>query len=334
MNQVKLQSTRFRSSLIDWYQRHGRKLPWRMTGDPYRILVSEMMLQQTQVVTVLQYYSHWFDLFPTIEALAEAEEAQVLGAWEGLGYYARARHLHACARWVSDHRAGKLPSDINELLQLPGVGRYTAGALASFAFDLPAPIIDGNVSRVLSRLINLESPIDREPGKRILWELAQRLVAGPQPGVFNSAIMELGALVCTPRDPKCVLCPIREFCSVPDPELVPRKSPKSKMIQKQENYRWIREGDRVLLERCRGPRWKGLWILPPANEVLPDELPLFEMRHSVTRFQIHLRVFSGESPATPSPEGQFYRIVDLPNLPMPTPHRLSVDALTKSRLEE
>jgi A/G-specific adenine glycosylase len=288
------------------------------------------MLQQTQVTTVLQYYNRWFESFPTIKALAAADEAKVLSAWEGLGYYARARHLHACARWVAEHRDGRLPNEVAELLQLPGIGRYTAGAVASFAFDLPAPIIDANVSRVLSRLINLQSPIDREPGKSILWELAARLVEGPRPGAFNSAIMELGAMICSSRAPKCVLCPVREFCSVPDPELVPSKSPKSKPVRVQENYRWVRQDDRLLLRRSAGPRWKGLWMLPPAGEVMPHEVALFELRHTVTRFRIHLRVFAGEVSVTLESGQQYHQLVDVRNLPMPTPHRLSVEAMVRN----
>jgi A/G-specific adenine glycosylase len=333
MNHDKLQSTRFRANLMAWFDRHGRELPWRATADPYRILVSEMMLQQTQVTTVLQYYDRWFALFPTIKALAAADEAEVLSAWEGLGYYARARHLHACARWVAEHRDGRLPCEVDELLKLPGIGRYTAGAVVSFAFDLPAPIIDANVGRVLSRLVNLESPIDREPGKSILWELAAQLVAGPRPGAFNSAIMELGALICSSRAPRCVLCPVREFCSVLDPELVPNKSPSSKPVRLQENYRWIRHEDRLLLSRSAGPRWKGLWILPPAGDVMPHEVALFELRHTVTRFQIHLRVFAGEIAARLEDGERFHRLGDIRNLPMPTPHRLSVEAVLRQEQE-
>src|SRR5258707_1821646 len=141
MNQVELQSTRFRAALIAWYRHHGRSLPWRTTADPYRILVSEMMLQQTQVVTVLRYYDRWFELFPTLESLAQADETDVLHAWQGLGYYSRARHLHQCARWVVEHPGGELPPDIKALFEFPGIWRYTAGAVASFAFNLPAPIL-------------------------------------------------------------------------------------------------------------------------------------------------------------------------------------------------
>jgi len=288
------------------------------------------MLQQTQVVTVLRYYDGWFELFPTLESLARANETDVLHAWQGLGYYSRARHLHQCARWVVEHGGGGLPHDIEALQELPGVGRYTAGAVASFAFNLPAPILDANVSRVLARLINLGSPIDREPGKGTLWALAERLVAGPEPGVFNAAIMELGALVCTPRIPACDSCPVQTHCLALNPENIPRKSARSEVVQTYENYRWVRLGDQVLLRRCAGPRWKGLWTLPLAEEVQSGEVPLFEMRHSVTRFVIHLKVFPGPSPGVLAPDNSYHWIEDLPSLPMPTPHRRSVDALLKS----
>jgi A/G-specific adenine glycosylase len=327
MNQVGLQSTRFRAALIAWYRLDGRILPWRTTADPYRILVSEMMLQQTQVVTVLRYYDRWFQLFPTVQSLARADESDVLHAWQGLGYYSRARHLHQCARWVVEHCGGELPCDVKSLLQLPGIGRYTAGAVASFAFNLPAPILDANVTRVLARLINLEIPIDREPGKSALWELAERLVAGPEPGTFNSALMELGALICTPRAPACERCPVKTYCRASYPQNIPLKSTRAEVVRRQENYRWIRRGDDVLLRKCVGPRWKGMWTLPLADEIENDEVPVFEMRHSVTRFVIHLKVFSGQAPAVLAPDNSYHRAQDLPDLPMPTPHRRSVDVL-------
>ena len=315
--------------MIAWYRLDGRILPWRTTADPYRILVSEMMLQQTQVVTVLRYYDRWFQLFPTLESLARADESDVLHAWQGLGYYSRARHLHQCARWVVEHCRGKLPCDVKSLLQLPGIGRYTAGAVASFAFNLPAPILDANVTRVLARLIGLEIPIDREPGKSVLWELAERLVAGPEPGTFNSALMELGALICTPRAPACERCPVKTYCRASNPQNIPLKSIRAEVVRRQENYRWIRRGDQVLLRKCEGPRWKGMWTLPLADGIENDEVPVFEMRHSVTRFVIHLKVFSGQAPTVLAPGNRYHRVQDLPDLPMPTPHRRSVDVLLK-----
>jgi A/G-specific adenine glycosylase len=232
---------------------------------------------------------------------------------------------------VVDHLGGELPRDIKALLELPGIGRYTAGAVASFAFNLPAPILDANVSRVLARLLNLEIPIDREPGKSTLWELAERLVVGPEPGVFNSAIMELGALVCTPRLPACDRCPVRFDCRASNAESIPRKSVRAEIVQRHENYRWICRGDQVLLRKCAGPRWKGLWTLPLADDLGMNEIPLFEMRHAVTRFVIHLKVFSGSAPAVLAPDNSYHRIVDLPALPMPTPHRRSVDELINAR---
>jgi A/G-specific adenine glycosylase len=286
-----------------------------------------MMLQQTQVVTVLRYYDRWFELFPTWESLARANETDVLHAWQGLGYYSRARHLHQCARWVVQCCGGKLPTDVKALLELPGIGRYTAGAIASFAFNLPAPILDANVTRVLARLVNLETPIDREPGRSALWELAERLVTGPEPGTFNSALMELGALICTPRSPACGSCPVRSSCRASSPESIPRKSMRAEVVRCEENYRWTRRRDQVLLRKCAGPRWRGLWTLPLAEDVQSDEVPVFELRHAVTRFVIHLKVFPGRPPAMLAPDNYYHRIRDLPGLPMPTPHRRSVDVL-------
>src|SRR6266576_2878247 len=188
MRQFRSEITEFRVLLIAWYQREGRKLPWRETADPYKILVSELMLQQTQVTTVLDYYHRWLARFPTMAALAAADEQQVLRVWQGLGYYNRARNLHRCAQQLMGSKNGEFPENVADLIQLPGIGRYTAGAIVSFAFNKPAPILDANVTRVLARLINLQANVDSVAGRRILWEIAENLVRDGDPRLVNSAI--------------------------------------------------------------------------------------------------------------------------------------------------
>ena len=196
-----------RRRLLDHYDRHRRDLPWRRERDPYRIWVSEVILQQTRVETAIPFYRRWVERFPTLDALAAADREEVMAAWSGLGYYRRARHLHEAARVVRDRSGGELPSDARELRTLPGIGPYTAGAVASIAFGRREPAVDGNARRVLSRLFDLELPSAAE-----LQERARALVPPDRPGDFNQALMELGATVCTPRNPSCDACPVAALC--------------------------------------------------------------------------------------------------------------------------
>jgi A/G-specific adenine glycosylase len=201
-----------REQLLEWYDRSRRDLPWRSTPgdrpDPYHVWLSEVMLQQTRVETVRPYYLRWLRRFPTLDALADASQEEVLREWEGLGYYARARNFHRAVREVSSVHGGEIPSDRERFLALPGVGRYTVGAVLSIAFGRPEPVVDGNVRRVFSRLLD-----DGAPSNETLWILASELVRGPRPGDFNQALMELGATVCTPRSPACAGCPVAGWCA-------------------------------------------------------------------------------------------------------------------------
>src|SRR5215475_250297 len=186
----------FRRSLVGWYRRHGRDLPWRRTRDPYAILVSEFMLQQTQVATVIPYYHQWLGRFPSFASLACSSENEVLRAWQGLGYYARARNLHATAKTVVDRHGGQFPRAIYQMQQLPGVGKYTAHAVASFAFNQSVPIVEANTARVLARLFNLRKSIDSDLGRQTLWQYATSLLTKCDAATFNSALLDLGALIC------------------------------------------------------------------------------------------------------------------------------------------
>ncbi len=201
-----------RAALLRWYEANKRDLSWRKTRDPYAIWVSEVMLQQTQVITVEAYYQRWMARFPSVTALANAPLEDVLSMWSGLGYYRRARSLHQAAQQVVAEHGGALPADVNALRALPGIGAYTAGAIASIAFGLPAPLVDGNVERILARWFCVEDDPKAGPQQRRFWALAEALLDRADPGAFNQALMELGATVCTPKQPACLLCPVRAHC--------------------------------------------------------------------------------------------------------------------------
>jgi A/G-specific adenine glycosylase len=316
------------SRLIDWFSRSARSLPWRETLDPYKILVSEFMLQQTQVVTVIPYFQRWIQRFPTFESLANAEEQDVLRAWEGLGYYSRARNLHRAAQTVLRQYQGKLPADAPAIRNLPGVGPYTAGAISSFAFNLPEPAIDANVQRVLARLFNIRDEISSTAAKSKLEAHARKLLASADPhhGTINAAIMELGALVCTAGRAACHRCPVSEACeSRESPSDLPVKRPKQKPTEINEFALWDLSPQGVLLQPRSGPRWRGLWSLPEIAAPNPHISPLLSHRFTVTRFQISLLVFASGTPSAKS----LSRIPldDLRKLPLAAPHRRVVDRL-------
>lgn len=254
----------FRRSLLRWYDGHGRALPWRQTRDPYAVWVSEIMCQQTRVDTVIPYYEKFMKRFPTLKALAEADEDEVLGAWSGLGYYRRARLLHRGVREVVESYGGRVPRDRQARLKLPGVGRYTAGALGSIAFDAPEPIVDGNVARVLSRIRSIDTPLDESATQKRLWADAESLVRGSKrPGDLNQSVMELGALVCTPKSAKCGDCPVKRWCTGKERahELpVPKRRTKPKPVDALAVV--ARVGDEVFLRRSDRALFGGLWNVP------------------------------------------------------------------------
>lgn len=200
------------SKLLRWYRAHARTLPWRGHPNPYAVWVSEIMLQQTRVEAVIPYFERWMDRFPSVQLLADASEQEVLTLWEGLGYYSRARNLHKAARQVVDEFDGQLPRSVDALRKLPGIGRYTAGAIASMAFGLDEPTLDGNIRRVFARLFNVEIPADSTEGEKLLWQLAAENLPKGKAGDFNQALMDLGATICLPKKPRCEDCPLKTDC--------------------------------------------------------------------------------------------------------------------------
>ncbi|MGF1633198.1 MAG: A/G-specific adenine glycosylase [Phycisphaerae bacterium] len=271
----------FVRSLLKWYDANRRDLPWRPpagtgTGerpDPWAVLVSEAMLQQTQVATVIPYFHRFLATFPTPAALAEADEQHVLRLWQGLGYYRRARNLQAAARAIVQRHGGQVPADHAALLALPGVGPYTAGAVASIAFDIPAPIVDGNVARVLSRLCLIETPPEAAGTKRRLWDLAEAVLPAERPGALNSAMMELGATLCTPKNPQCLICPVADVCRAREAgrqtQIPTPKKARATPLHERLVLVLVR-GESVLIEqRPSTGRWAGLWQFPTV-EALSD----------------------------------------------------------------
>jgi A/G-specific adenine glycosylase len=273
-----------RRRLLDWYRANRRDLPWRRLRDPYAIWISEAMLQQTRVETVIPYWERFLARFPDVAALAAAEPDDVLGHWAGLGYYSRARNLHQAAKLVAARHSGRLPDTAEGLRGLPGVGRYTAGAVASIAFDRPEPVVDGNVARVLVRLHGIHEDPKRPAVAERLWRHAAALAKGPKPGDLNQALMELGALVCTPRAPRCPECPLRRRCvarAEGDAEALPVRARRAKPRAVEAVAGLVVRRGRVLAVRrpSRG-LLGGLWELP-GGELAPRERPEAGLRRAL-----------------------------------------------------
>ncbi len=257
---------RLAARLVEWYRRSKRDLPWR-GASPYAVWVSEIMLQQTQVATVIPFFRRFLERFPTVEALAAAPIDDVLKLWAGLGYYARARNLHRAAQMVVERFGGVVPQTPEEIEALPGIGRYTSGAILSIAYDVPRPLVDANVIRVLSRVFGLRGDPKSAPNQAALWSLAEQLVPQEGPGEFNQGLMELGALVCSPADPKCDRCPLLPDCvagNSPDPSALPEFPPGRATISVTHSAALIRDsaGRFLIAQRPLHGLWGGLWEFP------------------------------------------------------------------------
>jgi A/G-specific adenine glycosylase len=263
------QKEKIQVKLLRWFEKNGRDLPWRKTQDPYAIWVSEIMLQQTQVATVTPYYQKFLKFFPTVRHLAKADLSEVLKAWEGLGYYSRARNLHQASKIVLKEFNGKVPDTLQDLLLLPGIGRYTAGAILSIAYNKEAPILDGNVKRVLSRLFAVSDNPPIGKSARILWQISESLIPKGRTNSFNQALMDLGSIICMPRNPLCFRCPLHPFCKgylSGRPESFPSRSIKRKIPHMTAVSAVIYNDGKVLLNR-RPPKGLlgGLWEFPNWN---------------------------------------------------------------------
>jgi A/G-specific adenine glycosylase len=352
--------------LLNWYKQNKRPLPWRVPGlSPYAVWVSEIMLQQTRVETVIPYYEKWMRTFPTVQALAQAPERAVLNAWEGLGYYSRARNFHKAAKMVMAQYRGQLPRDLDELRKLPGIGRYTAGALASIIFGMDEPALDGNLKRVYARLFDVGEPVDSPAGEKILWELAKENLPGGRAADFNQALMDLGSMICLPKNPRCLLCPMMAKCQSRQngtQEVRPVKRPKKDVPQ-------YVHAAAVIVSRSVTPTYKkvllaqrpstgllgGMWEFPngrvdaarnPAREVakviksgyslrlrVKRNVPLGIFHHAYTHFKVTVHAFLCE----PSSEDfktknqKWVAVKDLDKYPMGKIDRQIANALKKNQ---
>ena len=344
--------------LIDWYEQNHRILPWRETDDPYKIWISEIILQQTRVAQGMEYYLRLINRFPDVESLAEAEEDEVLLYWQGLGYYSRARNLHKAAQLMKNHeifhQAMRLLGDnargkeiFAALRSMPGVGDYTAGAIASFAFNLPYPALDGNVYRVLSRLYDCEIAFDTTQGKKHFRQLAEDLLDRERPRLFNSAIMELGALHCVPTDPDCSTCPLNTWCKALDNntvELLPVRKPRPKVRDRYLEYTIYITPDKTTLihQRKGNDIWKHLWEFPleeidrcAVDRVAVDRTKgtvdryaeVLELTHVLSHQKLHARFVIKNVPELPEiPDTLVVHLSDLDNYAF---SRLTLNAIEK-----
>ncbi|MGD0058919.1 MAG: A/G-specific adenine glycosylase [Verrucomicrobiia bacterium] len=328
----------FHHDLPRWYRRHHRKLPWRSTRDPYRIWVSEIMLQQTRVETVRPYYARWLQAFPTIQSLARASDDRVLKLWEGLGYYSRARNLHRAAQAVVRERDGQLPHTVDGLCALPGIGRYTAGAIASIAFGERVPLVDGNVARVFARIFAIPASVKSPRTLQSLWTLAEDLLPDTDPGDFNQALMELGALVCTPAAPHCDTCPMRRVCAARARGLVeqlPNRGDKLQTVHVVAKAAFVKSGNRILLKRR--PR-QGLladfWELPAADaRLFRVGHRIHELRHTITHRRIVFQVYACV-PITKfwsNGEWRWAARAQLKALALPAAHRRAIESVLSAQ---
>jgi A/G-specific adenine glycosylase len=347
----------FARRLIRWYDKARRELPWRIPPgssqplDPYHVLLSESMLQQTQVATVIPYFHRFLERFPTLASLAAADEQDVLRLWQGLGYYSRARNLQSAARTILKEFAGQIPSTADALLTLPGVGRYTAGAVASIAFNRRVPILDGNVQRVLCRLDCITTDPRQRQTREHLWRRAEEILPASRVGDFNSALMELGAMICTPRNPQCLLCPVRAHCQAHEAglqqQIPPAKKSQPTPIVHRQTY-CIRHDDHWLIQqRPTAGRWAGLWqfltIAAPESAAQPavdlpmpttPPRPLTTISHALTHRRYRFEVFVCDAKRQVEvSNGQPHRWTTLDHLheyPLPRPHLRIADLLRQT----
>lgn len=348
------------SNLLGWYKKNKREMPWRNTSDPYRIWISEIMLQQTRVDTVIPYYERFINTFPTVQELADARQQQVLKLWEGLGYYSRARNMHAAAKEVSDQMGGRFPDTYDDLLKLKGIGPYTAAAISSIAFREKKAVVDGNVLRVFSRFYGVKDDIRRGAVKNEIQKLADSVIPEGHPGDFNQAVMELGATLCSPRNPSCGRCPLSTECyayNSVQTDAIPYKSSSKKIPHHQIGVGMITDGDGNLLIALRPDNVMlgGLWEFPGGKQKadesiketiareLKEELDVevavnekfMELKHAYSHFKITLHAFwctiERGIPKPKSSNGlKWVSLSEIQQYPFPKANKLLVEKLQRT----
>ena len=347
-------------TLLDWYQKNKRTMPWRETSDPYRIWISEIMLQQTRVDTVIPYYNRFMDAFPAIEKLAGADQQQVLKIWEGLGYYSRARNMHHAAKDVVNRLEGNFPTNYNELLKLKGIGPYTAAAISSIAFNEKQAVVDGNVIRVLSRYYGIEEDVRKTSVKKSIQQFADEIIPASEPGDFNQAVMELGATVCTPKNPECGSCPLSTQCAAynsAQTNTIPYKSPKKKVPHHQIGVGMITDSSHRMLIALRPDdvMLGGLWEFPGGKQKknesiektvereLKEELGVdvnvnnkfMQLKHAYSHFKITLHAYwcTIES-GTPEPRSsnglKWVSLSEIDEYPFPKANKVLIEKLLEN----
>lgn len=282
------------------------------------------MLQQTTVTTVSLRFELWMKRFPTLRHLASASGQEVLLAWEGLGYYSRARRLHAAAQAIVERHGGEVPLAEEELLALPGIGPYTAAAVRAFAHDRRAVVLDTNIVRVLARWGNITAPVDKAEGGKPLQALAEAFFPDTGCRAVATALMDLGAMVCTPGKPDCGACPLEASCRAENPERLPSKSPRKVVTKLTEHRAWLVRRGKLHLQCSEGPRWRGLWILPELGGRTPSGPPLAQLTYPITRYRVTMKVHPVRSPLPQETLEGFTR-EELATLPIPTPHRKAIE---------
>ena len=289
-----LKKPAFNVSIIKWHKKFGRHdLPWQKSKDPYHVWVSEIMLQQTQVVTVISYYQKFITKFKTIKALAEASEDLVLSMWSGLGFYSRARNLHAASIMIMKENSGHFPDNFQDMIRLPGIGRSTAGAILAFCFNKPYPILDGNVKRVLSRVYGITTPINDSQTEKKLWLLSEKNLPKKNIDIYTQAIMDFGATLCIPKRPICNICPITQSCVAYVNGLttqIPKKNPVKKNEIKKTHFYIYEYQKQVFLVKNRSGVWNGLW-LPPNEEIKLKNKQIIKYGHRQSVFSHYKLVF-------------------------------------------
>jgi len=329
----------FARRLLTWYRRNARILPWRGYPDPYAVWVSEIMLQQTRVETVIPYFQRWMKRFPTIKSLAEASEQDILNLWEGLGYYSRARNLHNAAIIVVERYDGQLPRDLVALRQLPGIGRYTVGAIASIAFGMDEPALDGNIRRVFARLFDISMPVDSPQSEKVLWDLVTEYLPKGKAGDYNQALMDLGAAVCLPKNPDCLICPLMKLCEARAKGIQDQR-PVLKPKKKTPHYILaaaviVKNGRVLLAKRPSKGLLGGMWEFPngrveedPAKELSKSLRSGYQLKvrrsdalglvkHAYTHFKVTVHVFRCELVSMPKDQSlKWVRPRDWEDFPM------------------
>ena len=329
---IELHKQGFREALLTWFEGEKEDFPWRRTTDPWSILVSEVMLQQTQVATVLGkgFYDSFLRRFPDVQSISKASEQEILKAWEGLGYYRRVRNLQKTAQAVVTEHGGVFPQDHTALLALPGVGPYTAGAVCSFAFHSAQALVDANVARVFSRLFNYHELVDSGKGIKQLWQWAGDLLDRDQPASYNSALMELGQKVCKNKNPQCMLCPVRQYCTTEVAEILPKKKLKRPTELVTEVCVWRMKGRKVLMrQETPEARREGMWVLPKILSA-PASEPMYQANYAITHHKVSLSIYQEEVVGyRKQQQDHWVAVEELEDYPMPSPYRKAVNALLR-----